>query len=91
MLLPLALNCVLSPINPSGNHVHPSLEECISAIQNTKMIVIGMKVLSCGLIKPHDAFKFVFQYVKSAMIGFTESWQIEKAYNIYKGLFAEDK
>ena len=83
------VSCILTPLNKTGNHVHPTLDACIAAIQNTKKKVIGMKVLSCGELKPLEAFKFAFQYVKSVMVGFTEEWQIEEAYKALEKIYYE--
>lgn len=74
----LNLEYYLAPLNYTGRHVHPGLDQAVAAVQKTEKYVIGMKILGAGELPPEKAVPFAYQYVKSAAIGFTELREIDE-------------
>ena len=77
----------LCPINPTGAHLHPSLEATAEALQNTSRIVIGMKVLSCGQVPPRTAFPFVSPLVDAIAVGMVTREEIDENVAVFEENF----
>jgi hypothetical protein len=74
----------LCPFNKTGAHVHPSLKETLAAITATPRVVVGMKILSCGLLGPGEAFPFSLPYVNAVTVGMVSREEVEENCRVFE-------
>jgi len=78
------ISAYMCPFNKTGAHVHPSLEETLKAIRETRKTVIGMKVLSCGELSPQEAFPFSMPMVDALTVGMVLKKEIDENCSIFE-------
>lgn len=80
----LDIAAYLVPFNKTGAHVHPSLQETLKAITETKKTVVGMKILSCGELTPGEAFPFALPRVDGITVGMVLKEEIDENCTVFE-------
>ena len=71
---------VLAPLNKIGYAMDPDFNGSLEAIKSCSRVVIAIKPLAAGKIKPLEAFEFVYKYVDSAAVGVVSEEEMRETY-----------